>query len=72
MKKNLQHPSTSEMSLSRVESRILQVKSVFSFRQEVIACLKELAKLYLDEVMEAVVLSKLQLHQGNDYHNVIV
>jgi hypothetical protein len=51
---------------------ILKVKTVFSFRQEVIACLKELAKLYPDEVMEAVVLSKLQLHQGNDYRNIIV
>lgn len=50
---------------------ILQVKKVFSFRQEVIACLKVLAKLYPDEVMEAAVLSRLQWNTGNEYHNII-
>lgn len=50
---------------------VLHVKSVFSFRQEVSACLKELAKLYPDEVMEAAVLSKLQLHEGNNFHNEV-
>lgn len=51
---------------------ILQVKNVFSFRQEVIACLKVLAKFYPDEVMEAAVLSRLQWNTGNEYHNIII
>jgi hypothetical protein len=51
---------------------ILQVKKVFSFRQEVISCLKVLARLYPDEVMEAVVLSRLQWNAGNEYHNIVV
>jgi hypothetical protein len=51
---------------------ILQIKKVFSFRQKVIACLKVLARLYPDEVMEAAVLSRLQWNTGNEYHNVII
>jgi hypothetical protein len=47
-------------------------KKVFSFRQEVIACLKVLARLYPDEVMEGAVLSRLQWNTGNECHNIII
>jgi hypothetical protein len=45
-------------------------KKVFSFRQEVIACLKVMARLYPDEVMEAVVMSRLQWNTGTEYYTM--
>jgi hypothetical protein len=50
----------------------MQANNVFHFRQEVTACLKGLARLYPDELMEEVVLTKLQLYQGNECHIIIV
>jgi hypothetical protein len=46
-------------------------KKVFSFRNEVIACLKVMARLYPDEVMEAAVLPRLQWNAGNEHYNIV-
>ena len=54
------------------EERYYEFTVFFCFRQEVTACLKELARLFPDEVMETVVLSKLQWTKGNDCHNFTV